>query len=132
MDDLIYRNALIEELKKIKFPCMLPSGAEYLEGVQTAVTRISGVIDDAPAVNRWIPCSKKLPEIDKDVLVYAVRKDGVGDDVTTITRYVNYIWFGHRIDCEPHWQDPWQYFHSDYEITHWMPKPGAPAKEEKP
>lgn len=62
MDDLIYRNALIEELKKIRFPCMLPSGAEYLEGVQTAVTRISGVINDAPAVNRWIPVLERLPE----------------------------------------------------------------------
>ena len=62
MDDLIYRNVLIDELKKIKFPCMLPSGAEYLDGVQTAVTRISGVINDAPAVNRWIPVSERLPE----------------------------------------------------------------------
>ena len=62
MDDLIYRNVLIDELKKIKFPCMLPSGAEYLDGVQTAVKRISSVINDATAVNRWIPCSERLPE----------------------------------------------------------------------
>lgn len=62
MDDLIYRNVLIDELKKIKFPCMLPSGAEYLDGIQTAVTRISGVINDAPTVNRWTPVSERLPE----------------------------------------------------------------------
>ena len=62
MADLIDRDVLIDELKKIKFPCMLPSGAEYLEGVQTAVTRISSVINDAPVVNRWIPCNERLPE----------------------------------------------------------------------
>jgi hypothetical protein len=62
MDNLIYRNVLIDELKKIKFPCMLPSGAEYLDGIQTAVRRISGVINDVPAVNSWIPVSERLPE----------------------------------------------------------------------
>lgn len=62
MDDLIYRNVLIDELKNIKFPCMLPSGAEYLDGIQTAVKRISGVINDVPAVNRWIPVEDALPE----------------------------------------------------------------------
>ena len=68
MDDLIYRNVLIDELKKIKFPCMLPSGAEYLDGIQTAVRRISGVINDAPAVNQWIPCHERLPEHYNEIL----------------------------------------------------------------
>lgn len=110
MDDLIYRNALIEDLKKIKFPCMLPSGAEYLEGVQTAVTRISGVIDDAPAVNRWVPVSERLPEEDKVVLV------------STTTGYVDFAvlrwgkWFpdGYNGVAFP-----------PNRITAWMPKPNA-------
>lgn len=110
MDDLIYRNALIEELKKIRFPCMLPSGAEYLEGVQTAVTRISGVINDAPAVDRWIPCSERLPEENKVVLV------------STTTGYVDFAvvrwgkWFpdGYNgVEFPPN------------RITAWMPKPDA-------
>ena len=73
MDDLIYRNVLIDELKKIKFPCMLPSGAEYLDGIQTAVKRISGVINDVPAVNNWIPVEDSLPDMRTRVFVAAVR-----------------------------------------------------------
>ena len=59
--DLIDREALIEEFKKLRFPCMLPSGADYLEGIQAAVKRYSYVVSEAPAVNRWIPCSERLP-----------------------------------------------------------------------
>lgn len=47
MADLIDRDILIEELKKLKFPCMLPAGIDYLDGVQTAVTAITGVINNA-------------------------------------------------------------------------------------
>lgn len=110
MDDLIYRNALIEELKKIRFPCMLPSGAEYLEGVQTAVTRISGVINDAPAVGRWISVEDALPEENNVVLV------------STTTGHVDFAvlrwgkWFSDGyvgVAFPPN------------RITAWMPKPAA-------
>lgn len=101
-----------------------------------AKASIGGMITDSinaiPAVNRWIPCAERMPEFDKDVLVYAIRKDGLGDAVTTITQYINYMWFGHKIDTEPYWKDAWQYFHSDYEITHWMPLPEPPKDGDVP
>ena len=66
MQDLIDRNELIEKLKQTKFPCVLPSGIDYLEGIQTAVTRITGIINDAVQVEaepvrhgRWV--QKILP-----------------------------------------------------------------------
>ena len=124
MADLIDRNALLKEYcadcnSSIDKPCPIPGRChEY------------GLIKNFPVVNRWIPCSERMPEIDTDVLVYAVRKDGLGDAVTTITKYINYIWFVHKVDTEPYWKDPWQYFHSDYEITHWIPLPEPPKDDE--
>lgn len=80
-------------------------------------------------VQKWISCCDEMPELNTDVLVYATPKDGCGEDIIVITQYVDYIWFGHRIECETYWRDPVQYFHNDYEITHWMYLPEPPEKE---
>lgn len=114
MDDLIYRNALIDELKKIKFPCMLPSGAEYLDGIQTAVKRISGVINDAPTVNRWIPVSGRLPEIGYSVLVTRQTENN--------TRYVRIA--SRQDDC---WMDNIDKYEkpNPHQVIAWMPMPTA-------
>ena len=129
MADLIERDALL--LKQKAHADLFADSTVHDDIVRRdEATAVLAEIINAPAVNRWIPCSERLPEIDKDVLVYAVRKDGLGDAVTTITQYINHIWFGHRIDTEPYWKDQWQYFHSDYEITHWMPLPEPPKEDE--
>lgn len=114
MDDLIYRNVLIGELKKIKFPCMLPSGAEYLDGIQTAVKRISGVINDAPTVNRWIPVSERLPEIGYNVLVTRQTENN--------TRYVRIA--SRQDDC---WMDNTDKYGkpNPHQVIAWMPMPNA-------
>lgn len=49
--DLIDRDTLIEEMKKLRFPCMLPSGIDYLEGVQEAVKKYSRIVNEAPTVD---------------------------------------------------------------------------------
>ena len=114
MDDLIYRNVLIDELKKIKFPCMLPSGAEYLDGIQTAVRRISGVINDAPTVNRWIPVSERLPEIGYNVFVTRQTENN--------TRYVRIA--SRQDDC---WMDSTDKYGkpNPHQVIAWMPMPDA-------
>ena len=35
-----------------------------------------------------------------------------------------------RIEMEPYWVSPWQFFFSMYEITHWMPLPESPERDE--
>lgn len=122
MDDLIYRNVLIDELKKIKFPCMLPSGAEYLEGVQTAVTRISGVINDAPTVNRLIPCNDRLPDKDGKYLVLQ------RDQFEILTYNVGLKQFGYTNEGEEETGCPYVEWAEMQDVTHWMPLPEKPSE----
>lgn len=67
-----------------------------------------------------------MPDFNTDVLVCAVGKaDWQTDDyVITITKYTD-CKYGFSITG---WNDPWQYFLSNYEITHWMPLPEPPKE----
>ena len=76
----------------------------------------------------WIRCEDRLPELEQRVLVFAkCIIDGFTEDaivaITSMTD-VNPLW--PSIKWEVHWRDPWQYFMSDYKITHWMPLPEPP------
>lgn len=93
------------------------------------------VIDDVnfwPTVNQWISVKDRLPELDQEVLVYAVGKvDGfIGHHVYALcNRFVQRIFLsapGHEM-----WSSPWDYFHMDYKITHWMPLPELPEEVNK-
>ena len=118
MADLIDREVLIEEFKKLRFPCLLPSGAEYLDGVMTAVHKYSSVVSEAPAADRWIPCSEMFPEDDEPVLItcnsYHVHKAWY-DDIT------------HRFNISDS-----VYWYLEDEVLAWMPLPEAyrPSKSE--
>ena len=100
--------------------------AEILLRLETA-----DVIEKSESV-QWISIDEKLPEVGQDVLIHYVSKSDPSDDGITITKLMGYIWFGHAVPTEPYWKeepywkDPWQYFHSDYDITHWMYLPTAP------
>ena len=78
----------------------------------------------------WISVKDRLPKLGQEVLVYAVGKiDGfIGDSTYAICkRFIQHILPsspGHEV-----WNTPWQYFHTDYEITHWMPLSLEPPKE---
>lgn len=118
MTDLIDRETLIEELKKLRFPCILPSGIDYLEGVREAVKRYSRIVNEAPTVNRWIPCNERMPEIDVDVIVFYPS----WDDKSIQVAHLNYDKLTFELS------DGEFYFPASA-VTHWMPRPEPPEKE---
>lgn len=89
----------------------------YLSGMQ----RVLEDIDAAPTIDpeilrpRWIPVTERLPDTDKDVLVYATTKF-IGGSKIAIDK------------LEEGEQRPiWLYTHGWFEVTHWMPLP-SPRK----
>lgn len=79
---------------------------------------------------KWISVKDRLPELEEEVLVYASGKiDGFfGKNVIAIcSRYEQKIY--PSAPGYERWSSPWQYFHTDYEITHWMPLPEPPKEE---
>lgn len=85
---------------------------------------------DVEPVRRWIPVTERLPEVGEDVLIYAVGKSDDFSSVIAITDRIIFRLFPSSEGVET-WSSPWQYFMTDYEITHWMPLP-APPKEVTP
>jgi hypothetical protein len=67
-------------------------------------------IENAPAVNRWIPCSERLPEVYEKVLTYS--DDGIIHDNFRLNLR----------DGSVGWSQGWG-------ITHWQPRPEPPEKE---
>ena len=79
----------------------------------------------------WVSVEERLPEVDVNVLVYAIGKINgfIGETVIALTSMSDTNWFNHheKVD-KPYWLDPWQYFLTDYRITHWMPLPQPPQE----
>lgn len=71
---------------------------------------IADAIRDAPAVNRWIPCSERLPEVYEKVLTYS--DDGIIHDNLRLNLR----------DGSVGWSQGWG-------ITHWQPRPEPPEME---
>lgn len=92
------------------------------------------VIKNAPTldVHKWISVHDKLPEADCSVLVYATGKiDGfIGKTQIAITCMRDTNRFDCRKKTEPYWLAPWQYFLTDYEITHWQYLPEPPKEDD--
>lgn len=82
--------------------------------VETGALETQRRIKELPAVNRWIPCSDKLPGDTTCVLV----TDG---ELMAITSYRDGEWEYH---------DQYGNHYELYgQITHWMPLPEPPEKE---
>lgn len=79
---------------------------------------------------RWIPVTERLPERNTEVLVYAIgNADGFwGKHVIAIAERFLFRIFPSS-EGEEEWSSPWQYFHTDYKITHWRPLPEPPKEE---
>ena len=95
MADLIDLAALIAEYDRVHVGA--PGGARKL-------------MQDAPAVNRWIPCSERLPEVYEKVLTY--NDEGIIHDNFRLNLR----------DGSVGWSQGWG-------ITHWQPRPEPPEKE---
>ena len=75
-------------------------------------------IDPESLRPRWIPVEERLPDTDKDVLVYATAKF-IGVSKMAIDK------------LEEGEQRPiWLYTHGWFEVTHWMPLPEPPEVSE--
>ena len=108
MADLIDRDAVAY---KVKSCITIPADNEWDSGYNTAMAEAKQYIENAPAVNRWIPCSERLPE--SFIYVLCAGRDGIG-----ILRYIGSKW----LDDEAH-------AYTTTEITHWMPLPEPPESE---
>ena len=108
MADLIDRDAVAY---KVKSCITIPADNEWDSGYNTAMAEAKQYIENAPAVNRWIPCSERLPE--SFIYVLCAGRDGIG-----ILRYIGSKW----LDDEAH-------AYTTNEITHWMPLPEPPESE---
>lgn len=74
---------------------------------------------------KWISAEEQLPEADVPVLVYAVG-DYPGFEGTAVIAITSMEEV--RLLQRKTWRSPWQYFLTDYKITHWMALPGAPEE----
>ena len=118
MDDLIERGYLIGKFEDTGPPALSEMGKGYDLGIKAALR----VVKKAPAVNRWIPCSERMPENRERVLV-CFRSGTVHIAV----------WYG-DYDEKGAWkvtsQFPTKLYRTDT-IPKWMPMPDAyePPKE---
>lgn len=114
-----------------KILSLLPTDldAETVQRCIEAIGRIPAA--DVEPKQRWIPVTERLPEVDKQVLVYAVGKiDGfIGESIIAISERMIFSLFPWS-NGEETWSPPWQYFLTDFKITHWMPLPEPPKGEE--
>jgi len=104
MADLIDRDAL---LKYMCGACHNPE-AQCIQ-TECYLYREKKRIEAAPAVNRWIPCSERLPEVYEKVLTY--NDEGIIHDNFRLNLR----------DGSVGWSQGWK-------ITHWQPRPEPPKE----
>ena len=79
--------------------------------------------DSRFSIVEWVPVEERLPEYEKEVLVFAKGKTGTGfenSSVYALTSRSDKNRFDSSLTTMPYWKDPWQYFHSDYDIVAWL------------
>lgn len=133
MSDLISRQDAVDEIQ------MLMEQSEddehdkiWNNAIRGAVNAVKHHTKSAQPEPQWIPCSERLPEDGQEVLVYAVGKaDGfIGDNVIALSERFMFRLFP-AWNGVGQWKSPWEYFSSNYEITHWMPLPDPPKGEQE-
>lgn len=125
-EDVVYQAADAIEVLDMK----LQGANAAIAGMQREIERM--VIDSVNSKPKWIPVSERLPEKDIEVLVFAEGKiEGFfGDTAIAISKRYDFNIFTDSKGVEV-WTSPWQYFLTDYEITHWMPLPEQPGQKEE-
>ena len=102
MADLIDRDALLKDLK---------SDCPESEVCISETSCIECIIGSQPAVNRWISCAERLPEVYEKVLTY--NDDGIIHDNFRLNLR----------DGSVAWSQGWA-------VTHWQPRPEPPEVNE--
>lgn len=74
---------------------------------------------------RWIPVTERLPKVGQEVLVFAVGKSNDFSSTIAITHRMIFRLFPSSEGVET-WGSPWQFFMTNYDITHRMPLPKPP------
>lgn len=112
MADLIDRDALLKDMgltDAVKYGNK-DAEQQYHSYSTMMLYEIADAIWDASAVNRWIPCSERLPEVYEKVLTY--NDEGIIHDNFRLNLR----------DGSVGWSQGWG-------ITHWQPRPEPPEKE---
>lgn len=110
-------DALLEELKKMRFP-----GAPYVDaGVEIAIGKVCETpnIEALPPTQkeqRWIPCDEQLPKENENVLV--------ADDCEMIS-----VCSLTKTDGGYKWENYFGYYEDFFDWTAWMPLPEPYRKE---
>lgn len=128
MTDLIERDDVII---KIKSCISYPADNEWDTGYNTAMAKAKHYIQNAPAVNHWIPCNKRMPEDGVNVNITWTNKtisDDKDDKFVGTALRLNGVWYWYplssrflvEIDEE-----------CGIEVLAWMPMPDAYEPPEK-
>lgn len=126
MADLIDRDALLKEMGLTDAVKYGNKNAEQQDrSYSTWMSyEIADLINDAPAVTRWIPCSERMPENCTKVLVwFEYFRYGEYNCMYSTWGIGEYFDFSGRwlIDGSTGWQD--------LHVFAWMPLPEPPEKE---
>ncbi len=113
MNDLIYREYLfgaVEQMEKI-------GTTDNENDSVVSINAVLDIIDNAPSVNNWIPCSDNLPSSRESIIF-------------TVDRGHPFVCAGYRINNErkglERWFDKLSGLNfSDYDVKAWMPMPNA-------
>jgi hypothetical protein len=126
-------DAYAAELWKLRANYQMLDDTHTADKIMHGIFRAEQALKEQPTITatRWHRVEERLPNVDEKVLVFAVGKlDGfIGDTVIALTSMSDTNWLNHheKVD-KPYWLDPWQYFLTDYRITHWMPLPEPPKE----
>jgi len=107
MADLIERDALLQDMTKRS------------DGISD--WHVFDVINEQPAVNRWIPVEDALPEKNKSYITYAETTKYCNHNEIPEELRINILYF----NGEEWYDDECRY----YNVTHYMPLPEPPEKE---
>ena len=107
------------------FPCLGDDGC-----CRVLFRKVKEAVDDQPTVVDWVGVDEALPAVGKEVLVCAIGKAAghEGEIVYTLCKRRKLRTVNGDVEK---WDSPWQYFHSDFEITHWMKLPPIPEELSK-
>jgi hypothetical protein len=114
MPELIDRQAVLAEIGEFQIR-FNETGDSHERVAYASAEHCMLVIKAAPAVNRWISCSDRLPEAGMPVLIYACKH--------RVTAYYDSCKNLFRLT-----ENDNLYYIAEY-VTHWMPLPEPPEKE---